>query len=83
MKNKTDLIVRISAILVVALGFLSLYLKKGDTLDKELFQTLHGHASFNVVFAIIGIIMAGLLIFLWRIDRKVAKLENEMKERKS
>lgn len=52
------------------------------SLDQNLYESLHGHGSMNVVFAVIAIILAGLLIFLWRIDRKVAKLENEMKERK-
>lgn len=54
-----------------------------NNFDQKLFESLHGHASFNVVFTIVGIILAGLLIFLWRIDRKVSRLEKEMNERKS
>lgn len=56
---------------------------QNKSLDQNLYESLHGHGSLNVVFAVIAIIMSGLLIFLWRIDRKVAKLEKEMKERKS
>lgn len=88
--KKTDLILRICAILVVALGFVALYFQlakqantKGQTVDQELFTALHGHGSMNVVLVVIGIILSGLFITLFRLDRKVSKLEEEIKERKS
>lgn len=46
--------------------------------DESIAQSLHGHGSMNVVLAVIGIILGGLFIFLWRIDRKVAKLEKDL-----
>lgn len=48
--------------------------------DSELFETLHGHASFNVVFAVLLIILLGVLFSIWRLDRKVNKLMDNMKK---
>ena len=58
------------------------FAQSGQTLDEKLFQSLHGHASLNAVIVVAAIIVIGLFITLWRIDRKVAKLENEMREKK-
>jgi hypothetical protein len=55
---------------------------QNNSLDQKLYQDLHGHGSLNVVFAVIAIILLGLFITLWRIDRKVSKLEKEINERK-
>jgi predicted membrane channel-forming protein YqfA (hemolysin III family) len=49
-------------------------------LDQELFEELHGHASFNVVFAVLLVILLGCLFYLWRLDRKVNKLLKEAKK---
>lgn len=54
-----------------------------SSLDEKIFTELRGHASFNVVFVVIAIIFIGLIITLIRIDRKVARLEKEMKGPKS
>lgn len=51
-----------------------------QSMDDKLFESLHGHGSFNVVFAILSIILFGLLFSLWRLDRKVSKLEKEFKK---
>lgn len=56
---------------------------QNNSLDQELYQDLHGHGSMNVVFAVIGIILIGLFITLWRIDRKVSRLEKDLNDRKS
>jgi hypothetical protein len=55
---------------------------QAGSVDEKLFESLHGHASFNVVLTVIGIILAGLFITLWRLDRKVSKLEKEFQNRK-
>jgi len=49
-----------------------------QSVDDKLFEALHGHGSFNVVFVILGIILCGVLLALWRLDRKVSKLEKEI-----
>ena len=74
---------KIFTIGVLALLLSNAAIAQNKSLDQNLYESLHGHGSLNVVFAVIAIIMSGLLIFLWRIDRKVSKLEQEMKERKS
>jgi CcmD family protein len=48
--------------------------------DDKLFETLHGHGSFNVVFTVLLIILLGVLVYIWRLDRKVTKLLNEVKK---
>lgn len=48
--------------------------------DDKMFETLHGHGSFNVVFAVLLIILLGVLFYLWRLDRKVNKLMEEIKK---
>lgn len=48
--------------------------------DDKLFESLHGHGSFNVVFAVLTIILSGVLFGLWRLDRKVSKMEKEIKK---
>ncbi len=54
-----------------------------SSLDEKIFTQLRGHASFNAVFIIIAVIFTGLIFALIRIDRKVSRLEKEMKEPKS
>ena len=48
--------------------------------DDKMFETLHGHGSFNVVFAVLLIILLGVLLYIWRLDRKVDKLMKEIKK---
>jgi len=33
-----------------------------------------------VVLTVVLLVWAGILVYLWRIDRKVAKIENQMKK---
>lgn len=48
--------------------------------DDKMFESLHGHASFNVVFAVLLIILLGVLFYIWRLDRKVNKMMEEIKK---
>jgi hypothetical protein len=50
------------------------------TLDQKIATSLHENGSMNVVFVVVAVILAGLFIGLWRLDRKVTKLEKEMNE---
>jgi hypothetical protein len=68
---------------LIALFFSAVMNAQNNSLDQQLNTDLHGHGSMIVVFSVIGIILTGLFITLWRIDRKVAKLEKEINERKS
>lgn len=66
--------------IVTALLLLSSTLMNAQSsLDEKIFTQLRGHASFNVVFIIIAVIFTGLIVTLIRIDRKVSRLEKEMK----
>ena len=70
-------------LLITALVFLSGVMKAGNSVDETIYTELRGHASFNTVFIVVAIILTGLLITLLRIERKVSKLEKEMKGPKS
>lgn len=41
---------------------------------KDLFR---GNAKFNVVSVVLGIIFAGIAVFLFRLDKRVSDLEKE------
>ncbi|MEO5645817.1 MAG: CcmD family protein [Bacteroidia bacterium] len=69
--------------LITLLMLSSVMMNAQSSLDEKIFTQLRGHASFNVVFIIIAVIFTGLIVTLIRIDRKVARLEKEMKGPKS
>jgi hypothetical protein len=48
------------------------------SVDEKLAQSLHANGSMNVVIVCAAIILAGIFITLWRIDRKVSRLEKEI-----
>ena len=52
-----------------------------ENADQKIADSLHGHGSLNVVFVVIAIILGGLFIFLWRIDRKVTRMENDINKK--
>ena len=68
---------------LATLIFFSGVLKAGNSVDETIYTELRGHASFNAVFLVVAIILAGIFITLLRIERKVARLEKEMKGTKS
>ncbi len=74
MKNK---ICRFIALTMVLLS--STVMNAQSSMDEKIYTQLRGHASFNVVFIIIAVIFIGLIVTLIRIDRKVSRLEKEMK----
>ena len=69
-------------ILLLVFMITATFAKADGSVDETLFKSMHGHGSLNVVITVLSIILAGLFITLWRIDRKVSKLENEMNEKK-
>jgi hypothetical protein len=54
-----------------------------ESLDIRIYNSLHSNGSMNVVFMVIAVILLGLFITLFRIDRKVSRLEEEIKGNKS
>jgi CcmD family protein len=51
-------------------------------MDEEIFKTLRGNASMNVVIVVAMLILAGIFFYLFRLDRKLNKLEEEVTEGK-
>ncbi len=69
-----------SAFILLAMIFASVSVFGQSGMDEKLFQELHGSASFNVVFAVLFVILIGVLVALWRLDRKADKLLKEVKK---
>jgi CcmD family protein len=38
-------------------------------------QTLYGNGKINVVVAVVAVIIAGIGLWMWRMDRRLTKLE--------
>ncbi|MFM2017616.1 MAG: CcmD family protein [Bacteroidota bacterium] len=51
-----------------------------QSVDDKLYESLHGHASFHAVFTVLFIILGGILFYLFRLDRKVTRLEKDLKK---
>ncbi len=53
-----------------------------SSMDEEIFKTLRGNASMNVVIVVAMLILAGIFFYLFRLDRRLNKLEQEVNEGK-
>lgn len=40
-------------------------------------STLYGNGKINVVVAVVAVIILGIGIWLWRMDRRISKLERK------
>jgi CcmD family protein len=49
--------------------------------DVEMADALRQDGKIYVVVIVISIVLAGLLIYLWTLDRKITKLEKEINNR--
>lgn len=64
---------------VLFLLFASFFAKAQDN-SVEMADTMRSNGKIYVVITVISIILAGILIFLMIIDRKVRKMENKSKK---
>lgn len=81
MKNNNSLFIRIATLLIIVIGFVSLYFQiaaTGKSVDGAMADTLRERGSMNVVLMVVGIILIGLFVALWQIERKVSRLEKEI-----
>ena len=60
----------------------SLSLSAQATGDVEMADALHANGKIYVVVIVLSIIFAGLIVFLVNIDRKVSRIERDLKEKK-
>jgi hypothetical protein len=47
--------------------------------EVEMADTMHANGKIYVVVAVLGVVLAGIIVYLISIDKKVKKLENKMK----
>jgi len=45
-------------------------------------EYIRGNAKFNVVIVVLAIIFIGIILFLFRLDRKIGKLEKQQESKK-
>ena len=76
MNNKST----IHTLLVFFLFFSFPSLLSAQVNDVEMADIMRSDGKIYVVVAVLSVILASLLIFLIRIDRKVNRIENELKK---
>ncbi|GAB4135227.1 MAG: hypothetical protein Fur0041_09110 [Bacteroidia bacterium] len=69
-------------ILILLLTVFSFALNaQNNSLDEKAFQSLRGHGSMNAVIIVAGIILTGIFITLFRLERKVGAIEKELNKK--
>lgn len=68
----------LTIVLISCLGFTGFAQEK--SMENKVVESLDGNGSFNVVIAVVLVILLGVLFYLWRLDRKVNKLMDEVKK---
>ncbi len=64
------------------LGFFALLICSQAAAQPEMADTMRSEGKIYVVVAIILIVLAGMILYLFLLDRKVGKLENRLKEKR-
>ncbi len=64
---------------VLAVFGITLGAKAANTIAQD---AMRGNAKYNVVATVLGIIFAGIAFFLFRLDRRMSKLEKEKENQK-
>jgi hypothetical protein len=69
-------------LLIAVLCTTALYAQAPATTDVDMADGMRSSGKIYVVVGVVLIILAGLLLYLISIDRKVSKMEKEMKDNK-
>lgn len=70
--------VTLPALLTIASGVL---MAQDSASSVEMADTMRSSGKIYVVVAVVVVVFAGLLVYLWRIERKVSKLEDFVRQR--
>lgn len=68
-----------SIMITVALFMMSMVSKAQNPNDVEMADAMRESGKIFVVVAVLGIILAGMFVYLISLDRKVSKLEKDLK----
>lgn len=63
-------------------GLFTLLICSEAAAQPEMADTMRAEGKIYVVVAIILIVLVGMIVYLFALDRKVAKLENRLKEKR-
>lgn len=69
---------RIFALILGLLVFSNLYAQQAVDNGVEMADRLRADGMIYVVVAVVSVILAGIVVYLIRIDRKISKLEKEI-----
>jgi CcmD family protein len=72
---------KLALLVVILMSFVGSAFSQ-SSMDEEIFKTIRGNASMNVVIVVAMLILAGIFFYLFRLDRKLNKLEQEVNEGK-
>jgi uncharacterized membrane protein YidH (DUF202 family) len=66
--------------LTITLFFLGLGTALAQGAPSWLEQNLHGNGKINTVVVVVSIILLGVGLWLWAQDRRIARMEEELKK---
>ena len=67
---------RIKLLIFTLIASVSAFAQQAGT-EPEMADTMRQSGKIYIVVAVLGVVMAGVIIYLISIDRKVSKLENK------
>ncbi len=67
-------------LIALCLLLLSLSTRAQHAAPDWLESNLHANGKMNVVIAVIAVIIVGIGAWMWRMDRKIGKLEQQQKK---
>ena len=65
---------KIMALLIMAMGSTTVLAQENGVASQDVMRS---NGKIYVVVAVVVVILIGLFIYVWRIDRKISKMEEE------
>lgn len=69
------------SILKTILTITGLFLSMTNLQASAMVELIRGNAKFNIVIVVLSIIFLGIIIFMFRLDNKINKLEEKAKKK--
>lgn len=61
---------------IAAISLIILWFGSSYAIAADAGELIRGNAKFNAVVIVLAIIFAGLIVFLFRLDKRISKLES-------
>jgi CcmD family protein len=76
-RKEIDVMIKLKKIIIVLLLMISSVAAYAHDGKETLADTMRSNGRIYVVVAVVVAILIGLLLYLWRLDRKMTRLEKE------